>query len=395
MIDETREVVITGMGCWTPLGTDVESTWQAILKGESAARSWSDLQSEGFPISLACRATHPPGEGLRGHRLALVAAQEALAQARLFPTGLALFLGTTLGESELFERPSTPPDAQEVTPGMASPLDLPPLSEGTADALASRLAKTLGIGGPAVGLAAACAAGNYAIGLAADQIRSGRITAALAGGVEPFSRVAHVGFNRSRAMTKDTCRPFDRSRAGMMLGEGAGCVVLESLASARARGVEPLAIIRSLGLSCDAEHPTRPAQDGQGMAASLREALMLGGVRSDEVGWICAHGSGTVTSDLAEARAILAVFGDKTPVSGLKGALGHAMGAATAIEAVMAVQTLRTSMLPPTVGTLEPDPSCAIDVVMAPRLAPELRWAINFGAAFGGLNAALLMGKVC
>jgi 3-oxoacyl-[acyl-carrier-protein] synthase II len=246
--------------------------------------------------------------------------------------------------------------------------------------------------GPVRAYATACAAGNYAIGAGADLVRSGAVRAALVGGIEPFSRIAMVGFSRARAMTPDVCRPFDRNRAGMQLGEGAAFLVLERESVARARGATPLAAIAALGLSCDAFHPTAPRADGSGMAEAMSIALAEAGVAQRDIGWIAAHGSGTVASDAAEALAIRTAFGDAQPrVTGLKGALGHSMGAATAISAIVATLVLRDEVLPPTATLQEIDPQMDLDVVTSATASPGLRYALNCGYGFGGLNSALLL----
>jgi 3-oxoacyl-[acyl-carrier-protein] synthase II len=215
---------------------------------------------------------------------------------------------------------------------------------------------------------------------------------AIAGGVEPFSRVALTGFSRSRAMTSEKCRPFDLKRDGMILGEGAAIFVLESEDHAIQRGAIPLAVIGSLGLSGDAFHPTAPLQDGSGVARAMENALKLEKIVSGEVDWICAHGSGTLASDKAEALAILNVFGGEVPVSGVKGAFGHALGAASAIQAAVCLMALQHDTVLQTVNLENPDPEFGINLVQF-RLKKELTYIMNCGYAFGGLNSALLLKK--
>lgn len=370
-------VVVTGLGAITPLGRDVESSWAALLEGRTATRRWEDLAD--FRVDLACRVegleVDPRGRGLA---LAEIAAAEALAQAGLAGgDDVAVLVGTTLGESRQLE------DAAE-----GAPLAL---ERALASAWPRALGARHGLGGPALVFGAACAAGNYAIGHAAALVGAGRARAALAGGVEPFSRTAQVGFSRSRAMAPDRCRPFDARRAGMQLGEAAAFLVLERAEDAERRGARPLALVRSLGLSCDADHPTAPRADGAGMAAAMRRALARAGLGPEEVDAICAHGSGTPASDAAEARAIAAVFPGRPPVFGLKGALGHSLGAATAVEAVASALALRDGLLPPTAGHEQPDPAMALDVVARARPRPGLRRVLSGGYAFGGLNSALIL----
>ncbi len=383
MSPDPDPVVISGIGLVTPLGGDAEALWSAVVAGRSAARPWDDLEQQGFPITTACRVTEPmPGDpAMRGANMAVLAASRARDDAGLEPgPDVGVFIGTTLGESAAFE-------------GAAPALPRP--DRGPADGFPRAVARALGCDGPRRAYATACAAGNYAIGAAAAEIAGGRLRAALAGGVEPFSRIALLGFSRLRAMAEAVCRPFDAGRDGMQLGEAAAFVVLERASAARARGIEPVARVLTLGLACDADHPTRPRADGLGMALSMEQALRQADLTPADVGWICAHGSGTVASDAAEARALRRVFGDAPPpCSGIKGALGHSLGAATAVEAVVTALALRHRLLPPTAHFRQADPGWGLDVVREARPAPDLRRALNCGFAFGGLDAALLMERV-
>lgn len=417
-------VVVTGLGVRTPLGDDPQSLWRRLLAGECAARDWDDLREAGFPVVRACRiagSADAPADR-RGRLLAHGAARQAAHAAGLPPgTRTGVFVGTTMGESAGFEgagaaaaragragggerghgaAPAATDGARAASgsgtdsaggggAGGGPRLDL----EGwTGQAFAAAVAAALGLDGPQRTYGTACAAGNYAIGAAADAVRSGEVAAALAGGVEPFSRIAMLGFARLRAMAAGLCRPFDAARSGMQLGEAAAFLLLEREGTARARGAPVLAAVHGLGLSGDAYHPTAPRPDGSGMAAAMERALAQAGIAPADVGWVCAHGTGTQRSDAAEALALHRVFGDRPPpVSGLKGALGHTLGAATAVEAVASVLALRDGLLPPTANLERADPDLDLDVVARPREAPGLRWTVSCGYAFGGLNSALLL----
>jgi len=388
-------VVVSGVGVVSALGGDTASTWRAVLAGESAARAWEDLADEGFPLTVACRidpaAELPPAHG-RGAALARRAAAEALGQAGLVDdegrltddvdtSRVGVFVGTTMGESAEFE---TALDRGAFA-----------LADATGPAFARAIAQAYDITGPLQTLGTACAAGNYAIGAAARALAAGRVDIAIAGGVEPFSRIAMLGFARMRAMAPHGCAPFDVGRRGMTLGEGAAVLVLQ-----RAEDVTPgrsLAVVGALGLATDAHHPTAPRDDGRYLQQAMREGIRRTGIEPGDIGWVSAHGTGTPLSDAAEALSLRAVFGTALgtvpPVSSVKGALGHTMGAATAIEAVLAVQALRERMLPPNAGMAEVDPALEVDVVTTAREAPELRWVLNCGFAFGGLNSALVIGR--
>lgn len=372
-------VVITGLGVITPLGDTPQALWRALLAGQTAVRDWPDLAAEGYRSTQACRIDTFEADPLRrGRALAVAAAERAVRSAGLVPPeGAGVFIGSTLGESAAFERA-----AQGKT------IDL---SDHGVPSFTAGVRRRFGLAGPQQSLATACAAGNYAVGAALVALRAGRCEVALAGGVEPFSRLSMVGFSRSRAMASGACRPFDAQRTGMLLGEGAAVFVLERAGAARARGATPLAEVAALGLSCDAHHPTAPQPEGRGMLAAMRGALAAAAIAPADVDWVNAHGSGTRASDAAEAKALRALFGDVLPpVSGSKGALGHALGAASAIELALCVTGLREQTVPPTAGHQQPDADAGVACTRAP-LARRLRWVMNNAFAFGGLNSALLL----
>ncbi|MCB1856914.1 MAG: beta-ketoacyl-[acyl-carrier-protein] synthase family protein [Gammaproteobacteria bacterium] len=378
----TREkaAVVTGMGVVTPLSNNLERLWLHLLAGDTAVRHWDDLAAEGYRIPLAARVEGFGGDdAFRGSRLAVAAARQAVAHAGLQPMGtLAVLVGTTMGESAAFE-------------GAAAGVTTD-LTQASAQSFPRAIQQALGTTGPLRAYATACAAGNYAIGAAAQMVSSGQVDYALAGGVEPFSRIALAGFSRSRAMSGELCRPFDRRRMGMQLGEAAGFLLLERQQDALARGAPILAAIGALGLSCDAYHPTAPTPDGSGMARAMELAIRHADLSPQDIHWICAHGSGTRASDAAEAQAIQRVFGEhRPPVSAIKGALGHSMGAATAVEAVVTILALRHRCLPPTTHLCEPDPDCPLDMVVTARQPERITHVLNCGYGFGGLNSALLL----
>lgn len=379
MNDVPPRVVITGVGVITPLGDGIESLWQRLNAGESAAREWPDLASAGFRCARASRIESFTAEPLRrGRALALAAAEQAVSRSGIaLASNTGVFIGSTLGESEAFERAA---EGEQID--LADHM-VPSFTDG----IRGRFELT----GPKQSLATACAAGNYAVGAALSALRRKQVDVALAGGVEPFSRLSMVGFSRSRAMASEQCRPFDARRTGMLLGEGAAIFVLEREESAIARGATPLAEVVSLGLSCDAHHPTAPQPEGEGMRTAMQTALTTAGIGPADIDWVNAHGSGTRASDAAEAKALRALFGGSMPaVSASKGALGHALGAASAIELAICVQGLRDQLVPPTYGheVVEPGAEIACTRVSQER---RLRWAMNNAFAFGGLNSALLL----
>jgi 3-oxoacyl-[acyl-carrier-protein] synthase II len=354
------DVVVTGIGMVTPLGPDAPGTWTRLLAGDRSAGRIDDVTAE---------------PARRGRVLADRAAAEAIAMAGAGPDGV--YVGTTMGESAAFEE--------------AAETGRFDLAEAGGQVFAQHLRRSLGFDGPAVTFGTACAAGNYAIGAAAAALRALRVTVALAGGVEPYSRIAQLGFSRMRAVDPVRCRPFAPDRAGMRLGEAAAFLVLERADDARRRGASVVARFGGVGLTCDASHPTAPRTDGSGLASAMDAALRAADVKPRDVGWVSAHGTGTPRSDAAEATALATAFdGEPPPVSSIKGAIGHSLGAATAVEAAVAVLALRDGVVPP--NAAEADPALGLDVPTAARPAPGLAWVLSNGLAFGGLNTALALG---
>jgi 3-oxoacyl-[acyl-carrier-protein] synthase II len=379
MISETNRIVVTGVGLATPLGHTLEELWKQILAGRTSTRSWPDLAADGQRVDIACRIESLECAPLRrGRELALSAARRAVESAALdLPADTGVYIGSTLGESFAFE---------SVAEGES--LDL---SDFSVASFVQAIGQNFGVTGPTQSIATACAAGNYAVGAALADLRQGRARVALAGGVEPFSRLAMVGFSRSRAMAADACRPFDQRRSGMLLGEGAAVFVMERAVDALRRGVTPLAEVVTLGLSCDAYHATAPRPDGVGMLRAMQAALDAAEIEPVDVDWVNAHGSGTRLSDAAEALALRSLFGEHLPaISGSKGALGHALGASSAIEMALCVQGLLAQTAPPTHGHEIPDPESAIACTRQPSVRP-IRWVLNNAFAFGGINSALLL----
>lgn len=256
------------------------------------------------------------------------------------------------------------------------------------------VARAIGAQGMVLALPAACAAGNYAIGFAADLVRSGRADVVVTGAAEVIQELQFSGFVRLAAMAPERCQPFDLNRQGLLLGEGAGILVLESEAHAERRGSRPIAEVGGYGLSCDAYHITRPDPDATGSIAAMRGAIARSGLSPADVDFVNAHGTGTRHNDAAEAKVVRDVFGDRrVPVSSMKSMIGHCMGAASAIEAVGCLFTIETGIYPPTVGYETPDPACDIDVVANKARTGPSDVVVNNSLAFGGYNAVALFAK--
>ncbi len=376
-----NNIVVTGIGIETPLGRDLPLFWKKLLKGESAVQKWTDLEEEGFRYHTASRITDcEVSPLLRGRYFAYSAVSAAIKMSSInLPENTGVFLGSTMGESAAFEAKAK-----------GESIDV---HQYSCQSFATYIHRKLGITGPKLAFGTACAAGNYAIGYGARQLAAKKVDVAIVGGVDPFSRIAMAGFSRSRAMSSNGyCRPYDEQRAGMILGEGAAFLILEREEDARARSAKVLAKIGALGLSCDAYHPTAPQPEGKGIEVAIRQALAEANLAPESIGWVCGHGSGTKSSDLAESKALTSVFGEGMPVAAYKGAVGHTLGAATAIETVICILALQTGSLPPTTLLEKQDENLSIHAVNE-VFFHQADYAFNCGYAFGGLNAALIIGK--
>jgi 3-oxoacyl-[acyl-carrier-protein] synthase II len=243
-------------------------------------------------------------------------------------------------------------------------------------------------------ISTACAAGNYAIGYGFDLIRMDRADAVFAGGSDPFSRISFTGFNQLSAVAPEKCQPFDKNRKGMMVAEGAGVLIMESLEAALKREAPIYAEILGYGLSCDAQHMTQPSVEG--ISACMIKATQDAAIEIDEIDYVSAHGTGTAANDRAECAAIKKVFGTRykqIPVSSIKSMLGHTMGAASALEAITCALVVRNDIIPPTINYETPDPECDVDCVANQARKRIVNIALNNSFAFGGNNASLVLKK--
>jgi 3-oxoacyl-[acyl-carrier-protein] synthase II len=261
---------------------------------------------------------------------------------------------------------------------------------------ADRIAGHLGLMGPKTTFMTACSSGATAVGYAGDLIRTRSAPVVICGGTEPLCRVTYAAFNALQAVDPDCCRPFDKNRQGLSLGEGAGILILESLTHARRRGARIHGELLGYGLSCDAHHMTAPEPEGAGAALAMRRALEDAGMAPEAVDYINAHGTATPANDPMETRAIKAVFGRRAyaiPVSSTKSMIGHTLGAAGAIEAVVSVLAIRDRFTPPTIHLQTPDPQCDLDYVPEMARTADLKVVLSNSFAFGGNNTALVFGR--
>jgi len=395
--------VVTGVGLITPIGADPDSFWRALVEGRSGAGPVRSFDTAELPSHVGCEveafalpaAVKAALSGGRCTELAAFAALQAasgagIASALEGAADAAVVVGTTMGEVTQFER-----DRAEHPDGEASVEDVRTLVERPLDVMARSIARIWGLSGHVVTAPAACAAGSYAVGLAASLVRRGQARIAIAVGCDAFSRLAFVGFSRMRAMSSDACRPFSLGRPGLLLGAGAGALVVEAEPSARARGAEILGAVEGFGLSCDAHHVTGPDPAGAGAARAMRDAMERGGVGPDRIDYVNAHGTGTPLNDRMESRALRTVFGAraaKIPVSSIKALTGHMMGGAGAVEAIASLLAMRHGVVPPTWNFVAPDPECAIDCVPNEPRRSRLRHVLSNSYAFGGNDASLLLG---
>jgi nodulation protein E len=400
-----RRVAVTGIGVISALGRDRAAFWDALAAGRSGIRPMN-LVPEGtvrFPNGAEAadyRAEDffdPKDASLldRFAQFASVAAREAVADAGIeFTPALgevtAIVTGSCIGGQTTEDEGFFGLYAQKNP--RTHPLTIP---KTMANAGASRISLEYGITGPVYTIATACSSANHAIGQAFWMVRNGTVEIAIAGGSEaPFSTGLLKSWEAMRVVSPDTCRPFSRDRRGLSLGEGAAMLVLEPLEAALARGATVHAEIAGFGMSADACHITQPSADGA--AKAMRAALRDAGLAPEAIGYVNAHGTGTLANDATETAALHAVFGahaGKLAISSTKSMHGHALGAAAALECVATVFALRDGVLPPTANYNVPDPECDLDVIPNQARQAQVEWAISNSFAFGGLNAVLALRK--
>jgi 3-oxoacyl-[acyl-carrier-protein] synthase II len=386
-----RRVVVTGLGAVSPFGAGVKAYWAGLAAGACAIRPLTLFESDGFRCRIAAEVpelTAGSPRRSRADRLALGAALEAIDDAGLADADraeIALIIGAVGGGMlEAEEWYWARARGEHPAPGAALRAILP-------GSHAETLGHRLGLGGPRHTVVTACSSGAVALAEAAELIADGVVDVAVAGGVDGMTRLCFMGFNTLKLLDPEPCRPFDKDRRGMSIGEGAGFVVLEAVEGARARGARIYAELAGHGMTTDAFHVTAPEPEGEGMARAMRAALAAAGVTVGAVGYINAHGTATPQNDRIEARAIAQVFGEgRVLVSSTKSMIGHTMAAAGGLEAVATVLTLTQELIPPTATLVTPDPEVTFDCV--PRVAREaaVECAISNSFGFGGQNVTLL-----
>jgi 3-oxoacyl-[acyl-carrier-protein] synthase II len=408
-----RRVVVTGLGTISPLGNDVETTWRALLAGRSGAGPITHFDPAEFKTRFAAEVKGFDGSALFGGRearrmdrfaqYALAAALQAVGHAGLtidednrnrigavVGTGIG-GLGVLSGQMHVFA---------ERGPARVSPFLVPMMIPDTAGGM---IAIHLGLRGPNMAVVTACATGTNAVGEATEMIRRGRADVMLAGGAEaPIVPIAMAGLNVMTALStrnddpQRASRPFDATRDGFVIGEGAGILVLEALEHAQARGANILAEVLGYGTTNDAYHISAPAENGSGAARCMQLALADAGLAVDEIDYINAHGTSTPLNDKSETAAIKTVFGEQAyavPVSSTKSMTGHLLGASGALEALICVRVLQEQILPATINYETPDPECDLDYVPNRARPATVRTTMSNSFGFGGHNAVVILGR--
>jgi 3-oxoacyl-[acyl-carrier-protein] synthase II len=403
-----ERVVITGIGTINPLGLDPEISWKNALAGVSTAHEIEGFDASRLSQRIACEVHgFDPTKFMdfrtarrmdRFEQYAVASARQAITHSGLDIHSCSERVGVVIASS--VGGIQTLQDASKmlltVGPRKLSPFTIPMLMPNGASGM---VAIEFGAHGPAFSVASACASGADGVGMAWRMIRSGEMDAMIAGASDAtICELAMGAFDRVGAMTRggsvDVPRPFDKNRDGLVMGEGAAVMVLESLSSALKRGAKILAELAGYGATSDAYHITAPTEDGSGSARAIQLALTAAGVRPDEVDYINAHGTGTVLNDLSETKAIKRVFGKqayKIPVSSTKSMTGHMMGTTGALEVLFCTLAIRDGKIPPTIHYHTPDPECDLDYVPNVARVQPVRVAVSNAFGFGGHNAVLVI----
>jgi 3-oxoacyl-[acyl-carrier-protein] synthase II len=408
-----RRIVVTGIGAVTPLGNDLETTWESLLAGESGAGPITQFDANDYPVDFACELKDfDPAQWIerkqarrmdRFAQIILAAARQAEAHAGLDvsrdPERVGVSVATGIGGLRSLQ------DSYDVLkergPDRVNPFSIPQIIPNMGAAWVSM---ELGTRGPLAAQCTACAASNMAIGESMDAIRLGRADVMLAGGTEaPVTRIGIAGFSAMRALSrrnsdpKRASRPFDAGRDGFVMGEAAAIVVLEDLEHALARGATIYVEVLGYGLSSDATHVTEPDPTGENPARAMTMAFADAGIDPSEIGYINAHGTSTPLGDASETRVIKLAVGEelayRIPVSSTKGATGHCLGAAGAVEAIFTMLAVERGKLPPTINYEDADPECDLDYIPNESRDADIRVGVNNSFGFGGHNACIVVGR--
>jgi 3-oxoacyl-[acyl-carrier-protein] synthase II len=407
-----RRVAITGIGAVTPLGNDAKTTWKALLEGRSGVDFIRAFDASDFPVRIAAEVKDFDPSGLVGAKelrkldrnvlFALAAAKEAVADAGVDgyrPERVGVVLGSGIGGfNELMRQHDI---LRERGHDRVSPSFIQNI---LVDSASGQIAIELGVRGPNYAVVSACATGSHAVGEGAELVRDGSADIVLAGGTEACVHpLILAGFTNMRGLAAEdedparASRPFDATREGFVIGEGAGVLLLEEMESAQARGAHVYAEVLGYGASNDAYHMAAPDPDSVGVIEMMRQALERTGVAPEDVDYINAHGTATPLGDAAETKAIKDVFGEhayELAVSSTKSELGHLFGAAGAVEAMVCALAIDDGVIPPTINYRNPDPACDLDYVPNEAREAKIGVALSNAMGLGGHNGCVLLGRV-
>jgi 3-oxoacyl-[acyl-carrier-protein] synthase II len=402
----SRRIAITGIGLVTALGDTREASWSALVEGECGMRPVTLFETEGYRSRIGgevdMTAVDPRFTPLerrrlsRSDRFGVVAALEAVQDSgfagAVDPTRVGVLLGagtSDLLRNEVYYRTAITRGFARARPSEAwnhfasTPVDV--------------IAARFGFEGVRSCVVAACSSSTIAVGQAADAIRSGRVDVALTGGTDGLARLTFSGFNALRLMDGEPCRPFDKGRAGMNMGEGAAVIVLEEMSRARARGARIYGELAGYSFACEAFHPTAPEPDGRPVSAVISEALRDARIDASAVDHVNAHGTATPQNDRAEARGFRTTLGERTgrvPVTALKSMIGHCLGAAGGLEAAVLALSVSRGVIPPTINHGETDPDCPLDIVANAAREQQVRCGVSTSLGFGGNDSAVVITAV-
>jgi len=399
---KSKRVVITGIGAFCSIGKNAEEFLQSLKNGQSGIGPITLFDTSKYPCKIGAEIRDYRPEKFfgkkelkkisRADQFGLIASEEAVKASGIhsYPSEeVGVCLGAGAGgmfEAETYHR-------EVLIKGKSKPSLLWPfIPSHTTD----RIAERFGFSGPKFTVTTACSSSATAIGYAADLIRSGKSKAVLCGGSEALSELTLGGFNSLKAMDPSPCKPFDRKRAGMSLGEGAGILILEDFDEAEKRGAEVLAELLGYGIGGEAYHITAPEPTGMNEARIMKEALEESGVASTEVDYINAHGTGTPLNDKVETLSIKNAFGERAysiPISSIKSSVGHCLGAAGAMEAIASILSIVYQFIPPTLNHQEGDEDCDLDYVPGKAREKEINVVLSNSFAFGGNCTTLILGK--
>lgn len=397
---DTKKVVVTGLGVMSTLGRDINTFWNNLNAKKSGYTSLPLLDEKQTPFRVGgyLGDINDPEHSVhhRATQLALLAATQAIEQADLIPSQkdktIAVVMGTTCGANDVIEIPGF---EEHWFPGDLDHCPQEAFIKYDHTSIANAISREHKFCGPSYVVGTACSSGNHAIGEAVHLIQSEQADIVLCGGSDAFTLLPVFGFYAMKSLAKEKCTPFDQSREGMVLGEGAAVLVLESSHSAKSRNALPLAEVKAWALNCDAKNFAAPLETGERCEELILACLKEANLQRDDIDYINVHGTGTSTNDLMEARGISKVFADtqkKTAVSSIKGMLGHTLGAAGAFEGVAATLAIQHDRIPPNTAVEMMDEGIDLAIITESTSKP-LRHVLSLSFAFGGCNVATLFSK--